>query len=145
MQACQSARAPDSGLAESGVGVVPPLRFRATQASTPDRDADCESCVAPDSPINLSYIPSQHALISSGSLTIPFLFLCSLSLFLSLSLPLSLSLSLSLFSLSLSLSLSLYYNFLSIPTSVSLFFRSPRFCYVFKSLDRYVWNFALFT
>ena len=30
-----------------------PLRFRATQASTPDRDADCESCVAPDSP-NLS-------------------------------------------------------------------------------------------
>ena len=32
-----------------------PLRFRATQASTPDRDADCESCVAPDSP-NLSNI-----------------------------------------------------------------------------------------
>ena len=31
------------------------LRFRATQASTPDRDADCESCVAPDSP-NLSII-----------------------------------------------------------------------------------------
>ena len=34
-----------------------PLRFRATQASTPDRDADCESCVAPDSP-NLSNIDS---------------------------------------------------------------------------------------
>ena len=32
-----------------------PLRFRATQASTPDRDADCESCVAPDSP-NLSIV-----------------------------------------------------------------------------------------
>ena len=30
-----------------------PLRFQATRASTPDLDADCESCVAPDSP-NLS-------------------------------------------------------------------------------------------
>ena len=30
-----------------------PLRFRATRASTPNLDADCESCVAPDSP-NLS-------------------------------------------------------------------------------------------
>ena len=32
-----------------------PLRFCATRASTPDRDADCESCVAPDSP-NLSIV-----------------------------------------------------------------------------------------
>ena len=30
-----------------------PLRFQATRASTPDLDADCESCVVPDSP-NLS-------------------------------------------------------------------------------------------
>ena len=30
-----------------------PLRFQATRASTPDLDADCESCVSPDSP-NLS-------------------------------------------------------------------------------------------
>ena len=30
-----------------------PLRFRATRASTPDLDVDCESCVVPDSP-NLS-------------------------------------------------------------------------------------------
>ena len=38
-----------------------PLRFRATQASTPDRDADCESCVAPDSP-NLSIAPFKRRL-----------------------------------------------------------------------------------
>ena len=37
-----------------------PLRFRATQAATTDRDADCESCVAPDSP-NLS-IDNIHTL-----------------------------------------------------------------------------------
>ena len=36
-----------------------PLRFRATQASTPDRDADCESCVAPDSP-NLSIVQNMR-------------------------------------------------------------------------------------
>ena len=53
VQACQSGRAPESAMTGSCIGLVPPVRFRATRASTPDRDADCESCVAPDSP-NLS-------------------------------------------------------------------------------------------
>ena len=53
----------------SGTGLSPwlspasesshPLRFGATQASTPDLDADCESGVAPDSP-NLSNVKSAR-------------------------------------------------------------------------------------
>ena len=84
------------------------------------------------------YIPSQHALISSCSLTIPFLFY-ALSLSLSLSLSLFLSLSLSL-SFSLSLAIITTYPHFGLPL---LSFTT--FCYVFKSLNKYVWKFALFT
>ena len=38
-----------------------PLRFHAKRASTPDLDADCESCVAPDSP-NPSIISDRRDL-----------------------------------------------------------------------------------
>ena len=47
------------------------FRFRATKASTPDLDADCESCVAPDSP-NLSNRSFDHQIF-------PFFFFAVLS------------------------------------------------------------------
>ena len=44
-------------LAEPCIGLVSPvdLRFRDKQASTPDLDVDCESCVALDSPLELLF------------------------------------------------------------------------------------------
>ena len=53
VQACQSVGHRTQPWLSPASESSQPLRFRVTRASNPDLDADCESCVAPDSP-NLS-------------------------------------------------------------------------------------------